>query len=169
MDCQALRDDLMDVLYGEADQGARQRVAEHQRVCATCREELAALRGVRRDLAAWELPKARPLPGPWTRWLPLAAGLLVAIGGLGAGHLRTTALADRIARLEAERGGAPARADVVPVSHVERLLADSEARQSRRLADEMASRGVATTSRRSARASRTSRGRRDCRWPGPPS
>lgn len=84
-ECTVFRDDLLDVLYGEADLAARQRFDEHQRGCAACRDEIAALRGLRRDLAAWPLPPAlAPRRPPAARvWRPLAvaAGVLLAVGG----------------------------------------------------------------------------------------
>jgi len=86
MECEGFREDQLDVLYGEADAATTRRVEEHHEVCASCRDEMAALRRVRRDLAAWELPKAvvpRPVPSrrPWMG-LAAAAALLVA-GGAG--------------------------------------------------------------------------------------
>src|SRR5512143_3061035 len=94
MDCErhedeGLRDGMMDVLYGEADAAVRARVESHLAACGACREEMAALRALRRDLAAWRRPAARPsftprgvvLPG----WLAAAALLLVGFGAtLGA-------------------------------------------------------------------------------------
>ena len=65
---EALQGDKLDVVYGEADVAARDRVHAHLERCPACRDELAALRGLRRDLAAWRLPEARqreaerPLP-----------------------------------------------------------------------------------------------------------
>jgi hypothetical protein len=95
MDCHAFRDDLLDVLYGEADAPTRARFDRHQQDCAGCRAELAALRGVRRDLAAWPLPAAlRPRPlARASAWRPLAvaAGVLLALGaalGLSGSELR---------------------------------------------------------------------------------
>lgn len=89
MDCKKVGDeglqaDKMDALYGEADAAARARVEAHLAACAACREEMAALRGVRRDLRAWALPAARPSFTPrgvvLPRWLAAAAVLLLGIG-----------------------------------------------------------------------------------------
>jgi predicted anti-sigma-YlaC factor YlaD len=89
MDCEKVGDDglqgdKMDVLYGEADAAARARVEAHLGGCAACREEMAELRGVRRDLAAWGLPRARPSFTPRgivvPRWLATAALLLLGFG-----------------------------------------------------------------------------------------
>jgi hypothetical protein len=95
MDCDAFRDDLMDVLYGEADQATAHRFQEHQARCASCREEVSSLRRVRRDLDGWVLAprvasRVKPLLRP--RYLAAAAAVLFAVGGgalvLAKGELR---------------------------------------------------------------------------------
>src|SRR5258708_40192322 len=94
MDCSVLRDERLDVLYGEADAATRQRVEEHLAVCSACREEMAALRGLRGQLAAWEFPEGlrktgRPRPAP--RFRAAAAVLLLAAGaafGLSGSEVR---------------------------------------------------------------------------------
>jgi hypothetical protein len=89
MDCQAFRDDMMDVLYGEADEGAARRFEAHQAACPECRREIAQLRRLRGELAQWTLPEPMgvdPLPAP--RRLPLglaAAALLVLALGAALG------------------------------------------------------------------------------------
>lgn len=99
MRCEELVDDRVAVLYGEADDEARQRVAEHLEGCDECREELHAFRNLRRELPAWKLPATqrprRPWrrPGPWgAGWaLPVAAALLISLGTtlwLGGAELR---------------------------------------------------------------------------------
>jgi anti-sigma factor RsiW len=89
MDCERVGDeglaaDKMDALYGEADAAARARVEAHLAGCAACREEMAALGGVRRDLRAWSLPASRPAFTPrgvvLPRWLAAAALLLIGFG-----------------------------------------------------------------------------------------
>ncbi len=62
MDCSGLRDDLLDVLYGEAGAETRRLVETHVAACAACGEELRALRAVRFELQRWKAPEARPLP-----------------------------------------------------------------------------------------------------------
>jgi anti-sigma factor RsiW len=90
MDCdrigdEGLRGDLMDVLYGEADAAVRARVDAHLAGCAACREEMAALGGVRRDLRVWRLPTARPTFTPRGLVLPRgAAAAAVLLLGFGA-------------------------------------------------------------------------------------
>lgn len=98
MRCEDLTEDSIAVLYGEADAAAQQRVNEHLAACAICREELSALRGVRRRLSAWKLPATLRPKRPWRRaplwsgWaLPAAAALLVSAGAtlaLGRFELR---------------------------------------------------------------------------------
>jgi hypothetical protein len=81
---EALQGEKLDVLYGEADSAARARVSAHLEVCGACREELEALRGLRRDLGHWRLPLARPSFTPRgllvPHWLAAAALVLLAMG-----------------------------------------------------------------------------------------
>jgi hypothetical protein len=95
MDCEAFRDDLMDVLYGEADTATAHRLQEHQARCAACREEASSLRRVRRDLDGWVLAprvasRVRPFLAP--RFLAAAAAVLLGLSGgtlvIAKGELR---------------------------------------------------------------------------------
>ena len=86
MECTVVRDEMMEALYGEASAGTSRRVDEHLAVCAACRDEMAALRSLRRDLGAWKLPElrrsrlgARPLHRRRTP-LAAAAGFVLALG-----------------------------------------------------------------------------------------
>ena len=102
MECDRLRDDRLDVLYGEADVSTRRRVEEHLATCGACRDELAGLKRLRQDLRAWILPESRGpafvAPRRASVWLPLAAGFLLALGaGLGWSAFQT-ALAEQEAR-----------------------------------------------------------------------
>ena len=104
----ALQGDKLDVLYGEADVAARERVRAHLEACGACREELQALRAVRRDLAAWRLPERRPALAPrgfvLPRWVAAAAlfllGFAATLGASGYLSLRR-ALAEQQARADA--------------------------------------------------------------------
>ena len=51
MECRILRDERLDVLYGEADVATQKRVEEHLAVCETCREESASFASVRHVLS----------------------------------------------------------------------------------------------------------------------
>ena len=83
MECSVLRDETMDVLYGEADAETVRRVEEHHALCASCREEMAALRRVRQDLKAWNVPAGRGTVRvrSLARSLLVAAAILLALGG----------------------------------------------------------------------------------------
>jgi hypothetical protein len=110
---EALQGDKLDVLYGEADSAARARVSAHLETCAACREELGALAGLRRDLAQWRLPLARPSFTPRgvvvPSWLAAAALVLLSFSAtLGvSGYLALRrgleAQEARAARLEQEQ------------------------------------------------------------------
>lgn len=88
-DCERSREDLIDLLYGEAGTDARLRAQAHLAACPACRDEHQALRRVRAELPAWKLPEAQaPQPrrlgmSPLTRaGLALAACLLLALGAI---------------------------------------------------------------------------------------
>ncbi len=84
MTCDAFREDMLDVLYGEADPEAVRRAASHQEACAPCREEMHGLRDLRGELKAWSVaPTARRSPGAAparVQWLFLAATLILSVG-----------------------------------------------------------------------------------------
>ncbi len=105
-----LQAEKMDVLYGEADVETRARLDAHLAGCEACREELAQLSRLRKELRAWQRPALRPVrPSRLVvvpRWLAAAAALLLGVGlGLGAAGYASLrrALAEesrRAARLE---------------------------------------------------------------------
>jgi hypothetical protein len=121
MDCAEVREDRMDVLYGEAGAEALRRVEAHHAACAACAEEFLALRSVRQRLASWRLPDRdgarlarrhrRPLIA-----LAAAAALVLAL----AGAVRLSG-----ASFEYSRGGATLR---VGAPDVTKLLQQQQAR-----------------------------------------
>jgi hypothetical protein len=112
MGCERITDerlqaDKMDALYGEADSEVRARVTTHLALCEECREEMAALTRVRKDLLAWRLPRRAadaPRRGVFVpSWFAAAAALLLGVGlGLSAsGYLSLRrAVAEQSARAE---------------------------------------------------------------------
>jgi len=78
MDCDAIRDDMLDVLYGEGGEAAVRRVEAHQAGCAECRRELASLRRLRGDLAQWHLPEGLGAAPAAARSRRLPVGLAAA-------------------------------------------------------------------------------------------
>jgi len=122
MDCDRLRDDRLDVLYGEADATVRRRVDDHLATCDACRDEMAGLRRLRQGLKAWTLPEGKGprfvAPRPSRAWLPMAAGFLLA---LGAGLLLWGA------EVHYDNGGVALRLGR-PDPGIQKALADAEAR-----------------------------------------
>ena len=90
------REKLIGYLYDEGDSSERDAVRRHLEACAECRAEIASLRSVREDLAAWEIPEhgsvwrpfaAAPTP-PWWQHVPqwalaAAAGIVLVSGAAG--------------------------------------------------------------------------------------
>jgi len=90
------RERLIGYIYGEGDAGDRAEVQRHVESCAECRAEVGALRSVREDLLAWEVPAhesvwrpfvAAPVT-PWWRQVPAwamaaAAGVMLVLGAAG--------------------------------------------------------------------------------------
>jgi hypothetical protein len=83
MDCARFRDDMLDVLYGEADPAVAARFEEHRESCSDCRDELSGFQGVRKDLQAWraDMPNRRRRYFPGVRGLAAAAAIVLAFGG----------------------------------------------------------------------------------------
>jgi anti-sigma factor RsiW len=112
MDCVGLREDLLDVLYGEAGPETRRRVEAHMASCPACREEMTALRTVRSELQGWKTPVLRPLT---LRRPPLfgapglaAAAAIVLLSVAALGLLGTEVRYDRDGfRVSFGRGGEP--------------------------------------------------------------
>jgi hypothetical protein len=60
------RERLIGYVYDECDPAERRAIDEHLQACHTCRGEIGALRKVRQDLLAWDVPEHTPV------WRPLA-------------------------------------------------------------------------------------------------
>lgn len=188
MECSVLRDERLDVLYGEADPVTLRRVEEHLAACAACREEMKELGRVRQALASWKLlPRPRALVPPRRLWPALAAAaiLLLAIGGAlglsgselayqnGAFRFRLgradtdlqRLLQEQEARhrqeirsLEASLAGAPAREDSALLAQVAAMIRASESRQAELLQARFADFSERTEARRRYDLARISAG-----------
>jgi len=174
MECTILRDEMMEVLYGEATTGAARKVEEHCAVCAACRQEMGALRRLRQDLPAWRLPRSgRPRfrrPGAPSAWLlASAAALFLALGvglGLPLAEARLTHLLDQrearlrneLTALRASVAAPTARDDAAVLARVQDLLRQSEARQAVRLNTSLADFSERTDAQRRYDLARVSAG-----------
>jgi hypothetical protein len=95
------RERLIGFIYNEGDAAELREVHEHVEGCAECRAEVAALRSVREDLLAWDVPASesvwRPFtPAPvahvsWWRqvpaWAMAAAASVMLVAGFAGGAL----------------------------------------------------------------------------------
>src|SRR5687768_559608 len=146
MACEEFRDRMLDALYGEGDAVGAREFDAHQQACADCRDEVRALRGLRRDLREWTVPArttaARCGAPAMREWLPLAAGVAFAIAGAVAfagaqsrADAVSAALRDQDARHRAELAAIQARVSTggprseATLEDVRRLIRESEARQ----------------------------------------
>jgi hypothetical protein len=148
MECTIVRDDMLEVLYGAADRGTVRRVEEHCAACDACREELAAFRDVRSQMASWRLPPprraARPRRPSARLGLAAAAAVLLtigaALGALGAGNRYERLLAEQALRHDRDIQAVKASlVSTAPLDHeallgkVRDLINESEAREAQRL------------------------------------
>ena len=107
LSCEALRDDIIALLYDDGEVAERSRAREHLALCVPCRTEYAGLKGVRKTLGGWTLPATAQVAQtpPWFRRIPAplaaAAGILLGIGIAIAGLSLSPAP-------DAQQGAAPA-------------------------------------------------------------
>ncbi|MBX7187591.1 MAG: hypothetical protein K1Y01_20785 [Vicinamibacteria bacterium] len=92
LSCEALRDDIIALLYDDGDVADKARARDHLAQCIPCRTEYSDLKGVRKALGGWSLPAPLPLPKaqPSRRFfasgLAAAAGLILGVGIAVAGR-----------------------------------------------------------------------------------
>lgn len=92
LNCEALRDDIIALLYDDGQLAERSRARDHLAACVPCRLEYADLKGVRKTLGGWTLPVVAPIPSPRALanrippGLVAAAGILLGIGLAVAGR-----------------------------------------------------------------------------------
>jgi anti-sigma factor RsiW len=145
------RERLIGYIYDECEPAERRAVDAHLEQCTECRAEVQALRLVRADLLAWEVPGQpqvwRPFPEPvvrpWWRHVPAwamtaAAGLVLAAGfagGVAARALDVRQTPDVVMR--AGPAEAPGMAGITPAqlsAAQEQIVSMMRAEFERRLA-----------------------------------
>ena len=145
--CEAMRDDVVALLYDDGDLAERSRARDHLAQCVPCRAEYAELKGVRKTLGGWNLPLAPPLPQARAsaRWFPVglaaAAGLILGIGVAVAGRnaffqgsAEKAAVAANPATATA-RSGSATQAQLVSYDELQDLLRTQESRHQAEIAD----------------------------------
>ncbi len=147
LSCEAMRDDVVALLYDDGDLAERSRARDHLAQCVPCRAEYAELKGVRKTLGGWNLPLAPPLPQARAsaRWFPIglaaAAGLILGIGGVGVGRnafLPASAEPRSVATDPATptaRSSSATKAQLVSYDELQDLLRTQESRHQAEIAD----------------------------------
>ena len=135
------RERLIGFVYDDCDPAEQREIERHVDGCDTCRREIGALRSVRQDLLAWDVPSHDPIwrplvPAPivsswrqipvWT--LAAAASVMFAVGAAGgvATHLVLSRRAPAPVQTASTVTAAPDRVVVSPVdlAALEERLAD---------------------------------------------
>jgi len=120
------RERLIGYVYDDCDAGERAAIARHLEECEACRHEIGALRGVRHDLLAWEVPEHAPVWRPFApprvraswrdipAWAMAAAASLMFVAGAAGGVLTHVLWPHESATTTLTQLQAPAR--LVPAS-----------------------------------------------------
>ncbi len=142
LSCEALRDDIIALLYDDGDSADKSRARDHLAQCVPCRAEYSGLKGVRKALQGWDLPAPAPLPQTRSRgrWLPpglaAAAGLIL---GIGLALVGRNALAPAAAPASVATAGAPAATEAarqfVSFDQLQEALKTQESRHQAEIAD----------------------------------
>lgn len=138
LSCDALRDDIIALLYDDGDPADKSRARDHLALCVPCRAEYAELKGVRKALGGWDLPLPAPLPQPRAprRWfatgLAAAAGLILGIGVALAGR---SAFSPSPAPATMANAGADAPPQFVSFAQLQEMLKNQEDRHRSEIAD----------------------------------
>src|SRR5688572_10680057 len=150
---------LVTYLYDECAPAEREAIAAHVAICASCREEIGALRDTRAHLASWT-PPALPLgfqitraeseapttvlrPAAWWRqplpaWAQVAAAAMIFVAGMSVSSLRSAPAEPSIVSTQ-ERAAVTLPVSASAVSREQ--LADLEARL--RAVEDLQTRSVA--------------------------
>lgn len=141
--CEALRDDMVALLYDDGEHAERSRARDHLARCVPCRADYADLKAVRKELGGWTLPAAT-LPVPpraRVRWFPAglaaAAGLVLGVGLSMAGRNALTpsspVASNQSFTPSASTGASTPR--LVSYDELQELLQTQESRHQAELAD----------------------------------
>lgn len=141
--CEAIRDDIVALLYDDGDREERTRARDHLAQCVPCRAEYSELKGVRKALGGWTLPLPTPLPKAQPRvtagWFPTglaaAAGVVLGIGVAVTG-LGTFSSSSENTPVAASASARPAAsAQFVSYNEIQELLKQQEARHQAEIAE----------------------------------
>lgn len=139
LSCDALREDIIALLYDDGDPASKSRARDHLAQCVPCRAEYSDLKGVRKALQRWDLPVPAPLPQTRTnrRWFApgfaAAAGLILGIGLAVAGRNAFTSAAPPASQATAAATD-PAQ-QYVSFDQLQEALKNQESRHQAEIAD----------------------------------
>ena len=134
--CEALRDDLVALLYDDGDPAERSRARDHLAQCVPCRTEYSELKGVRKALGGWDLPLPAPMPQPrvtrgwFVPGLAAAAGLILGVGLAIAGRSALAPAPSPASTASAETSG-----QFVSFDQLQEVLKNQESRHQAEIAD----------------------------------
>lgn len=144
------RERLIGYVYDECDAAERRTIDAHLEACGVCRDEIRALRDVRGDLLAWDVPEHgsvwRPFAParvtPWWREVPawamaVAATLVFALGAAGGMATHTFVSHDAVQAAPAPAVAAAPLLTPTPVAMSPAEQAAFEQRVIARLDDEL--------------------------------
>ncbi len=136
--CEALRDDIIALLYDDGDSADKSRARDHLAQCVPCRAEYSDLKGVRKALQGWDLPVPAPLPQPRSSRRFLAPGLAAAAGlilGIGLALAGRNALAPAASPASVANGAPAANVQFVSYDQFQEALKNQERRHQAEIAD----------------------------------
>ncbi len=138
LSCEALRDDIIALLYDDGDSADKSRARDHLAQCVPCRAEYSDLKSVRKALQGWDLPAATPLQKPRSTGRFLAPGLAAAAGlilGIGLALAGRNALAPAAPAASVASGAPAANAQFVSFEQFQDALKNQESRHQSEIAD----------------------------------
>ena len=138
LSCEALRDDIIALLYDDGDSADKSRARDHLAQCVPCRAEYSDLKSVRKALQGWDLPVPAPLPQPRSSGRFLAPGLAAAAGlilGIGLALAGRNALAPAASPASAASGAPAANVQFVSFDQLQEVLKTQESRHQAEIAD----------------------------------